>query len=145
MRPLDRIQSIVFVISSVALAAGAGCYAFLVARPAAAVVFLVGALGFCVLQQQQIAPLHHHPTLTLRRLHAIMTIAHVLFVLAGLLMAEEQFQPVGKWLADRDTTGGSRYISFITLTHGKWVVMLLIAAILELYTTQRISHELSQD
>ena len=40
---------------------------------------------------------------------------------------------------------GSTYITFVVMTQGKWVVILLIAAILELYTTHRISHELDKE
>ena len=129
------------LVGGILLAAGAGCYAFLLVRPLAAVCFLVGAVVFCLIQQRQIVPLRRDGGLTLRRLCAIMTFAHLLFLLSGLLMVEEQFQPVGRILAERDTTGGARYISFVTVVYGKWVVMLLIASILELYTTQRISAE----
>lgn len=140
MNQLSKIQSTIFIISGILLAVGAGCYAFLFIRHIAAVVFLVGAVGFCTMQQQQVAPLRHSEVLTLRRLHKILTFSHLLFIVAGLLMVEEQFQPIGSWLAERDTDGGARYITFVTLTHGKWVVMLLIGAIVEMYATHRISN-----
>lgn len=142
MNQLNKVQSALFVLSGVLLAVGAGCYAFLLVRPAAAVCFILGAIGFCTLQQVQASPLRHHPALTLRRLHVILTFSHLLFLVAGLLMIEEQFQVVGRWLAERDVTGGARYITFVTYTHGKWVVALLIAALTELYATHRISNEL---
>lgn len=145
MNPLSKLQNALFLVSGILLAAGAGCYAFLLVRPVAAVAFLAGAVGFCAMQQVQVAPLRHHPVLTLRRLHRIMTFAHLLFIVAGLLMVEEQFQPIGQWLAQRDQDGGARYISFVMYTHGKWVIMLLIAAIVELYTTHRISSELEKE
>lgn len=144
MNQLSRLQSILFLISGILLAAGAGCYAFLLIRPAASIAFLLGAVGFCSLQQQQIAPLRQHSSLTLRRLQRIMTFAHLLFIIAGLLMVEEQFHPVGRLLAERDTSGGTRYIHYVMYTHGKWVVMLLIAAIIELYATHRITSELEK-
>ena len=141
MNQSSSIENILMLVSGLLLAAGAGCYAFLLLRPLAAVCFLAGAVGFCFIQQRQIVALRRDGGLTLRRLCTIMTFAHVLFLLSGLLMIEEQYQPIGRWLAERDMTGGSRYISFVTLVYGKWVVMLLIASVLELYTTQRISAE----
>ena len=39
----------------------------------------------------------------------------------------------------------ANYETYITYFYNKWVVFLLIAALLELYTTHRISHELKKE
>lgn len=37
------------------------------------------------------------------------------------------------------------YMTYIRYVHNNWVVTLLVAAILQLYTTHRISHELDKE
>lgn len=39
----------------------------------------------------------------------------------------------------------ANYETYITYFYNKWVVFLLIAALLELYTTHRISYELKKE
>ena len=41
--------------------------------------------------------------------------------------------------------GEGGYISYITYIYNKWVIALLIAAVLEVYTTHRLSHELEKE
>ena len=53
--------------------------------------------------------------LTIRRLRKIMTFAGIGFILAGLFMVED------------------------------WVILLLISAVLEMYTTHRINYELRKE
>lgn len=42
-------------------------------------------------------------------------------------------------------TGKAGYINYITYIYNKWVVVLLIAAVLEVYTTHRLSSELAKE
>ena len=70
-----------------------------------------------------------------------MHIAELLFVVSGLLMVEERYSIITGFLKEHP----SAYITFVNVTYGKWVVMLLVGAILETYTIHRISNELEKD
>lgn len=66
----------------------------------------------------------------------IQGLASIFFVVAGVLMADSHyhfFQPMF-----------SNYADYIEILYNKWVVLLLIAAVIEVYTTHRIDHELSK-
>lgn len=138
MRQLNKFQNVIFLVGGVLMTIGAGCYAFLLMQDVAAVVCLVGAIAFASMQMMQT---YQGKSLTLRRLRKIMTFADILFILAGVLMVEQQFGIVARLL----TNHPSVYVTFVNVTYGKWVVILLIAAILELYTMHRISSELEKE
>lgn len=138
MRQLNKLESIIFAAGGLLMTLGAGCYALLLVQKAAAVAALVGALGFAVMQLRQ---RYAGTNFVIRRLRRIMSLADILFVVAGLLMVEEQFGPVSRLLASH----GSAYITFVNVTYGKWVILLLIAALLEIYTMHRISNELENE
>ena len=42
-------------------------------------------------------------------------------------------------------SSGDGYYNYIQFVYNKWVVLLLVAAILEVYTTHRISSELQKE
>jgi hypothetical protein len=137
MKELNNVQNWIFIIGGGLMTIGAGCYAFLLVQDVAAVVAFVGAVAFASMQMMQT---YQGTSLTLRRLRKIMTFADILFIVAGLLMVEQQFGCVARLLADHP----SWYVTFVSATYGKWVVVLLIAAVLELYTMHRISSELEK-
>ncbi len=138
MRQLTKLQNILFLTGGLLMVVGAGCYAFLLIQHVAAIVFLVGALLFAGIQIQQ---RYDGNSVVIRRLRNIMTMADFCFVLAALLMVEEQFGVIRGLFAGH----GDAYVTFVSLTYGKWVVILLIAAILEIYTMHRISNELDKE
>ena len=72
----------------------------------------------------------------MKRLKKIMTFADVLFILSGLLMVDMVFQFF--------KAAFSNYLTYYQLVYNKWVVLLLVAALLEMYTMHRIGHELSK-
>ena len=41
--------------------------------------------------------------------------------------------------------GGTGYMDYIQYVYNKWVLLLLIAALLEIYTTHRIGNELKKE
>ena len=65
----------------------------------------------------------------------------VLFVLAGILMVDHVHQFLLPLFNDAK---GAGYITYLTYVYNKWVVVLLIAAILEVYTTHRLASELNK-
>lgn len=116
---------------------GAGCFAFMWHREVASWIFLVGAVLFSAMQTRQT---YSGTSLVIRRLKRIQLLSGILFILTGILMADTAVHfllPLFK--------GEGGYISYITYIYNKWVIALLIAAVLEVYTTHRLSHELEKE
>ena len=134
MKQLNTIQSALFLLGGVLMVVGAGCFVFMFAQQIACWIFLVGALLFAAMQVNQA---YEGQNLTIKRLKKIMTFADIFFVLAGLLMVDS----ANMWLRD--------YFSDITtyynVVYNKWVLMLLAAAFLEMYSMHRISSELKKE
>ena len=138
MKQLNKFQNIIFLLGGLFMTVGAGGYAFLICQSVSSVLFIVGAVAFASMQMMQS---YDGNNIAVRRLRRIMTLADVFFIIAGLLAFEENHG----WIRNMLGKNGSTYITFVVMTQGKWVVILLIAAILELYTTHRISHELDKE
>ncbi len=99
--------------------------------PLAPWIFAVGALGFASMQMLQT---YDGPNLTIRRLRRIMLFSDVLFLVSAALMFAGNGNPLRlEW---------TTYLQYV---HQKWVATLLLAAILQLYVTHRISHELERE
>ena len=129
MRQLTKVQSIIYLVGGLMMVIGAGA-SLLVWSPAP-YVFAVGAVCFASMQMLQ---RYEGQNFVIRRLRRIMLLSDVLFLVAALLM-----------LANQGNIFGLSYITYIQYVYNKWVVVLLIAAILQLYTTHRIGHELEKD
>ena len=129
MRQLSRVESMIFLVGGLLMVIGAG--SSLLAWSLAPYVFAVGALCFASMQMQQ---RYEGQSFTIRRLRRILLISDVLFLVAALLM-----------LANQGNFFGLSYITYIQYVYNKWVIVLLIAAILQLYATHRIGHELEKE
>ena len=115
------------------MVAGAGCYVMMWQQKIVCWIFLVGSVMFSLMQTMQV---YSGTELVLRRLKNIQGLASLLFVISGVLMADSAygfFRPMFDNIAD-----------YIELVYNKWVVLLLVAALLEVYTTHRINNELSK-
>ena len=134
MKQLSRIQSTLFLIGGVLMVLGAGCYAFLIGQKVVCWVYLVGALMFAWMQVSQT---YDGQSTTIKRLKRIMTTADIFFVLSGLLMVDSAYQFMRYSFADVST--------YFNLIYNKWVLLLLVAAILEIYTMHRIGSELKKE
>lgn len=73
-------------------------------------------------------------SVTIRRLRRIMLLSDVMFLVAALLM-----------FAGQDNIFGLDHLTFLQYVYNKWVVALLIAAILQLYSMHRINQELEKE
>lgn len=113
---------------------GAGCYAFIFGQKVVCWVYLVGALLFASMQVSQA---YDGQNRTVRRLKRIMTFADIFFVLSGLLMVDSAYQFM------RDSFGD--VITYYDMVYNKWVLLLLVAALLEMYTMHRIDRELKKE
>ena len=94
-------------------------------------VYAVGALCFASMQMLQ---RYDGPSITIRRLRRIMLLSDLLFLLSALLM----FANLGNFF-------GLDQLTYLQYVYNKWVVTLLIAAILQMYTTHRIDNELGKE
>lgn len=138
MKQLSKLQSALFLVGGLLMVIAVGLFVFGVVPAWASLFMLVGSILFSAMQLQQ---RYDGPSITIRRLRRIMTVADVLFVFSGLLMAEQMWRVVYRFAAT--TVGGSTM--WVNLVWNNWVVTLLIGAILEMYTMHRISQELSKN
>ena len=112
---------------------GAGCFVFMWQQQIVCWVFLLGAFMFALMQMMQA---YEGKELSIRRLKHIQSLADILFVVSGILMVDTA------WGFFKSLFGN--YLDYLTYVYNKWVVLLLIAAVLEVYTMHRLDHELSQ-
>ena len=129
MRQLNKTQNIIFLVGALLMVVGAG--ASLLAWKPAPYLFAVGALAFTAMQFLQ---RYEGSNVVIRRLRRMMLLSDFLFLLSALLM-----------FASMGNIFGLSQVDYITYIYNKWVLTLLIAAILQLYSTHRIDHELAKE
>ena len=129
MKKLNKLQTAIFLFGGILMAVGAGTT--LLGWGSAPYIFSIGALGFSSMQMQQ---RYEGQNFTIRRLRRMMLLSDVLFLVAALLM----FASKGNFL-------GLSYITYIEYVYNKWVIVLLIAALLQLYSMHRIGSELEKE
>ena len=139
MKQLNKIQTSIFILGGVLMVIGAACFAFgFMIYPKMVLytswLFLLGTVSFSVMQAMQ---LYEGPSQIIHRLKRIQTVADIFFVLSGISMVDTVYAFARNWF--------SNYETYITYFYNKWVVFLLVAALIELYTTHRISHELKKE
>ena len=134
MRQMNKVQSALFLIGGVLMVIGAGCYVFLWQREVVCWVFLAGACLFGGLQLMQT---YEGRNFTVKRLKRIMSVADMFFIFAGLVMVDNAYM-LSQSLFDN-------YASYLEMVFNKWVLLLLVAAVLEIYTMHRISSELDKE
>jgi len=133
---MEKKKSLLFLLGGLLMVVGTGCFVLMVEQKVFCWVYLVGALIFACIQSSQI---YTGDNFVVRRLKRIMNVADLLFVLAGILMADTAhhfLQPL---------FGMDGYLNYIQFAYNKWVILLLVAALLELYTTHRIASELKKE
>lgn len=101
-------------------------------------VFLAGAVMFSTMQLLQTYEGHE---ITVRRLKRIQNLSDLLFIIAGIVLADTVYANAGHSFFRGFFSNQETYIAWC---YNKWVVVLLVAAILEVYTAHRIDHELSK-
>jgi len=129
MKPLSKIQNIIFLVGGLLMVIGAG--SSLLAWKFAPYIFAVGAVCFASMQMLQ---RYEGTNFTIRRLRRMMLISDVLFLVSALLM-----------FASQGNIFGLSQITYLQYIYNKWVITLLIAAILQLYSTHRIGQELEKE
>ena len=139
MKQLSRWQSIVMLVGGALMVVGAGCFVIGFMQRVVCWVFLVGAILFTLMQSMQT---YEGRNVNIRRLRRIISLANLLFILSGILMVDTAYHFLLPLF--RNSTGDG-YYNYIQYVYNKWVVLLLVAAILEVYTTHRISSELQKE
>ena len=129
MTQLSKFQIAVFLVGGLLMVIGAGASLFSCAW--APYVFAPGALCYVSMQMLQ---RYDGPSFTIRRLRRIMLLSDVLFLVSAVLM-----------FASQGNVFHLDHLTYLQYVYNKWVITLLIAAILQLYTTHRISHELEKE
>lgn len=144
-RSLSTTESFLLLLGSILMVIGIGCFVFMFHQLIAAFVFFIGAVLFAV----QCFQSYKGKELTLRRLKSIMNLSNLLFIFTGILMVDTAMTNI----ALADPMGShhrflsnmfSNWETYIQCVYNKWIILLLVAVVLELYTTHRISHELSK-
>ena len=129
MKQLSNIETAILLIGGLLMVVGAGGSMFL--QSWAACIFAPGALLFAAMQMRQS---YEGNNFTIRRLRRIQLTSDVLFLLAGLLM-----------LANQSNFFGINLLLYIKYVHNNWIIVLLVAAILQLYASHRIANELEKE
>lgn len=134
MKQLSRTQNIIFLVGGVLMVVGAGCFAFMWQQEVICWIYLAGAVMFATMQMMQT---YEGNNITVRRLKKIMTTADIFFVLSGILMVDNAYRFMQQVFTN--------YVAYFQYVFNKWVLLLLVAAVLEIYTMHRISAELSKE
>ena len=128
MRQLSNIETAVLLIGGLLMVVGAGALLFL--QSWAPWIYAPGALMFAAMQLRQS---YEGSEFTIRRLRRMIILSDILFLVAALLM-----------FANQSNFLGLDHLSYIKYVHNNWVVVLLVAAILQLYASHRIASELEK-
>ena len=129
MKQLSKFQTMVFAAGGLLMIVGA--FMALFRLGIAPVVFIPGVVMFVSMQMLQRYEGHN---VNIRRLRRFVLLSDVLLLLSALLMYAGNGNPFG-----------FDQITYVQYVYQKWVVVLLIAAILQLYSFHRISTELEKE
>ena len=129
MNQLNNWQNAIFLTGALLMVVGAGTS--LLGWAIAPYLFALGAVCFSSMQMLQ---RYEGQNFVIRRLRRIMLLSDVLFLVSAVLM-----------FASQNNALHLPHITYLQYVYNKWVVTLLIAAVLQLYTTHRISNELEKE
>lgn len=138
MRQLNKTQSMILLAGACLMVAGAGLYVFGV-QDVASWLFAAGAAAFVSMQLRQT---YDGRNITVRRLRRIMITGDMFFLLSAVLMIENSYHFLLPLFLKYLENG---YYQYVTYVHNNWVVTLLVAAMIEIYATHRISNELDKE
>ena len=124
MKQLNKWQNAIFILGALLMVAGAA--SSVVRWPYYPYVYSLGAVCYVAMQVLQA---YEGRSFVIRRLKRIQLLSNVLLILTGALMFASEYNSFG-------------YLNYV---HNNWVVTLLIAAILQLYTTYRMGSELEKE
>ena len=126
MRQLNKIEITILLFGAVMMVIGSGANIF--AQPWAPYVFGMGTVGYVLMQLKQ---KYEGSNVAIKRLRRMVIISDVCLLLAAVMM-----------FANMDNLFRLDAFTYIKYVHNNWVVVLLVAAMLQLYTSHRISKEI---
>ena len=126
MKELNNIENMILLIGAVMMVVGSGANLFM--QTWAPWVFAMGVIAFVLMQLKQ---RYEGSNIVVRRLRRMVIMSDMLLLLSALLM-----------FANMGNLFGLDALTYIKYAHNNWVVVLLVAAMLQLYTSHRISKEL---
>jgi len=129
MKQLNKWQEILFALSALVMVVGAGAGIFRWSY--FPYVYSVGAIGYVCLQLLQ---RYEGRNIAIRRLRRVVIMSDFLLLLTGVFMFASQ----------GNTLGLDRYL-YMQYIQNNWVILLLVAAVLQLYTSFRISNEIEKE
>ena len=129
MKQLNKIENVIFLAGAVLMVVGSGANIFM--KMWAPYVFATGSLAFVLMQLKQS---YEGRNIVIRRLRRIMIASDMFFLASALLM-----------FANQNNIFGLDRLTYIKYIHNNWVVTLLVASILQLYSTHRIGRELDKE
>ena len=145
MKQLSNIQTYIFLFGAFIMVIGAGLKLsadfFLLGSASAsgeilsktgACLFLLGTLCFALMQ---ISQSYEGDNLAIKRLRNIQIICDIACILSVLLLIEHTFRIIYPIMS-----ANGYYSFYVQYINNNWVVYLLIAAVLEVYTMHRIAN-----
>lgn len=145
MRQLTKTQTLLMAVGALLMVVGVfltvaaiGTIATPAMRALAAITFAFGATTFAAMQLIQT---YSGSNLTIRRLRRLTVIGSICMLLSALLMVEQTF----RIFMPLFSTSIETYSAYCHYVHNNWGVMLLIACILQLYATLRLSNEIKKE
>lgn len=135
MKQLNKLQSIVFMLGGILMVTGAGSFALIFMQKVMCWIYMVGAVMFTTMQAMQV---YEGRNITIRRLKNIQALSDIFFIAAGVLMIDVHYHILQPLF-------GGNYFAYIEMVYNKWVVLLLIAALIEIYTTHRLDSEVKKE
>lgn len=129
MKQLNKAENIIFLFGAVLMVVGSGARVFMLTW--SPYVFAMGVIAFVLMQLKQ---KYEGDNFTIRRLRHITVVSDFFFLIAAVLM-----------FADMDNLFGLPLLMYVQYVHNNWVVALLVAAVLQLYSTHRIGRELEKE
>lgn len=138
MKQLTKAQSVILLIGSCLMVLGAVFYVlgFQTVTPW---VFAAGAAAFVSMQARQT---YGGRDFMIKRLVRIRTMGEVCFLLSALFMVENSYHFLLPLFLRFSENG---YYHYVTYVHNNWVLLLLVAAVIQLYATHRIANELEKE
>ena len=126
MRQLSRLETALLLTGGLLMVVGSGAYILL--QSWAPCLFAVGSVLFAAMQMRQ---KYEGTNFVVRRLRRLLLLSDFLFLAAALLMVANEWNFLR---LDQ--------LVYLKYVHNNWVVVLLVAAVLQLYISHRIANEL---
>lgn len=139
MKKLSKLEAILYLVGGLLMVLGAAGFVFMFHQEIVCWIFLLGAILFTAIQSMQT---YQGRNVVITRLKKIMNLASLLFVFSGILMVDNAYHFLMPLFKSHSDNG---YVLYLTYVYNKWVLLLIIASILEIYATHRIDSELRRE